>query len=188
VVFFHFMLTSIDILDGPFEFDDSYSLVVVRHAGCVALGRKTRGYGTGRLVLPGGKNRYYIGGDGIGIVPEDIEASREVKEELGVNTNANQVGVLHITDEYDIRKIAIFEAHCADPALQVSDELTELAWRSDDSLSYNEMPSDYALWLPHIVAGYAITAFLESSEGVVVDGTIIRQQLNPLGRAEQIAI
>jgi 8-oxo-dGTP diphosphatase len=165
-----------------FEADDCFSLTVVRHAGSIALGRKTRGYGVGRLVLPGGKDRFGPAGS----LHEN--AAREVKEEIGVEAAVKQVGVLHISTEADIKKVSLFEAWTKLPYLHPSEELSSPQWYPKDALPYEDMPADYAIWLPHIIAGYSVTAMLETNQDVVIGGMVIRQQQEPLGRAEQVPL
>ena len=65
-----------------------------------------------------------------------------------------------------------------------SSELADLAWCSVEKLPYDEMPKDYKLWLPHILAGYAVNAFFETDSGP----KIFRQKLDTLGRMEEVPI
>lgn len=48
-----------ELLDSPalHDSDRDFSLVVVRHEDALLLGRKTRGFGAGNWVLPGGKDK-----------------------------------------------------------------------------------------------------------------------------------
>lgn len=185
------MAESLEIMDGPLEADDQFNLTVVRSTGSIVMGRKLRGYGKGRLVLPGGKSHYYLGSGGIAIVPGPYDASRELFEETGIDTDVrslSQVGLLNIATEEDIKSVAIYEAHTRKVALHNTAELTDLDWYAETSLPYNEMPKDYKLWLPHILAGYAVTAYFETYNDDLVDATIYRQQQNPLSRAERLAV
>ncbi len=81
----YLMIKHLELMDGPFDVEDSFSLVVVRNQGYIVMGRKRRGYGEDKLVLPGGKNKFYISSVGIGLVPTTHDASREVYEETGLD-------------------------------------------------------------------------------------------------------
>jgi len=185
------MIEHLDIARGPLDSDDSYSLAVVRSAGGVALGRKTRGFGIGRLVLPGGKDRYYISGSGIGLVPGTVDVSREVFEETGLDIDPKlftQAAMLALDTEDDTKTVAVYRAYCRQIPLKKSSEFSELDWYDEQRLPYDEMPPDYIQWLPHVLAGYAVTTFLETDNDELVGGMIYRQQLEPLNRAEMIPI
>jgi hypothetical protein len=67
----------IEIASGPLDSDEVFNLIVVRSVGHVALGRKTRGYGSNRLVLPGGKERYYLRSSGVGILPAHMTQAED---------------------------------------------------------------------------------------------------------------
>lgn len=178
-------------MDGPFDSADSFSLVVVRNSGDIVLGRKTRGYGAGKLVLPGGKDRYYLGDDGVALIPGIQDAEREVREELGVAidpSDLRQLGMLHIATEDDNKDVKIFETHAERFPLSNSPELTDVRWHPTDRLPYADMPPDYRLWLPTVLADYAVTAFLKTDEDELLGGTVFRQQLHPLGRMEKVDI
>lgn len=185
------MSETLAILHGPIEADDDFNLTVVRYGGAVLMGRKTRGYGEGKLVLPGGKTRFYIGASGMGILPFASEAAREATEETGLAVSANQMrpmGVLHVADE-DTRIVRLYEARLAiRPSDVKSGELEDIDWIDESELQYDHMPDDYRLWLPHVLAGYAVTAFFESDGHQVVEGQVFRQRLDPLGRAELLEV
>lgn len=181
----------LDLARGPLDADDSFNLAVIRSAGGIVLGRKTRGYGTGRLVLPGGKDHYYISGEGIGIVPGVVDVSREVNEETGLDIDPKlftQAAMLNVDTEDDIKSVAVYRAHSRQVPLTDSGEFADLDWYGTSDLPYDKMPEDYAHWLPHVLAGYAVTAFFDTYEEKLLGGTVYRQQQNPLGRLEMLAV
>jgi 8-oxo-dGTP pyrophosphatase MutT (NUDIX family) len=163
-----FMTEYVDLLNGPIDLDGEYNLAVVRSAGAIILGRKTRGYGTGKLVLPGGKEQFYLGRDGIGLVPGAYGARREVRQETGLTLDwklFKDYGRLHILTEDDEKNVGIFLADLPGrPELTGSDELDDLAWHVQEDLPYKEMPADYRLWLPHVLTGHVVTVFMETEE------------------------
>ena len=186
-----YMMEFTDLADGPFESDDSFTLTVVRNAEKVVLGRKMRGFGEGQLVLPGGKNHYYLSAAGVDIVPGRDNAQREVREEVGFSIDRQeftQVGVLHIATEDDNRDISIFEADCQNDVPTSSAELATTAWYAVPDLPYDEMPQDYKLWLPSVLSGYAVTAYLETDFDRVVGGSVFRSARYPLGRLERVPV
>ncbi len=156
----------------PAEDDAVLSLVCIRNdAGDVLMGRKTRGFGAGRLVLPGGKGRYWAGSSGILRSPFIYDAAREVHEETGIALDATaltQVGQLHVErhdSEMDVLQIF---AGSSNDMPHDSEELEDVAFMAE--VPYAEMPADYKLWLPHILGGRAVTAYvwLNSSTDVFV--------------------
>lgn len=176
----------------PSDLPESLSLVIARKRQTVLLGRKARGFGKGNLVLPGGKDQYYLDGEGMALVPGEEGAAREFGQETGIylpSAAFQQRGVLFVNGR-DEREVKVYSATVPDLGEpQDSDELQELHWYLDHALPYTEMPADYRQWLPHIMAGYAITAFLDTNESEqIVGGNIFRQKLDPLGRLEQIPI
>lgn len=186
-------VTPFTILSGPFNSDEDFTLVVLRHQGNVAFGRKTRGFGEGKLVLPGGKTQYYLGPGGVSIKPLGSEASREVGEEIGLTLPGNSfsaVGMLAISSGYDERTIAILQAHLlAADVLHPTGELEDPLWIREDSLPYDEMPNDYQSWLPSILGGYSVAAFIEDDENQTPQVTHgFRQKRNPLGRLEVLPL
>lgn len=178
-------------MTGPIEADDDFNLTVIRTDNSVLIGRKTRGFGEGRLVLPGGKTRYYIGDSGMALVPFQEEAARELSEETGLSITTEQLaqkGILHIADADDTRTIRVYEATVEAMSQATSTELADLGWHSLAELRYLDMPEDYALWLPHILGGYAINGFIETDANKVVAANIFRQKLEPLGRMEHVPV
>lgn len=177
-------------MSGPFEAKDDFNLTVVRTDSSVLMGRKTRGFGEGQLVLAGGKTRYYIRETGVAVLPFEDEAAREVGEETGISITSRrlaQKAMLYIADEQDTKIVRIYEARIPLEVPTASTELADLSWRSAEELPYEEMPDDYKLWLPHVLAGYAVTAFFETEAGAVVDASVFRQRLEPLGRLENVS-
>lgn len=185
------MTESLLSMSGLLEAEDDFNLTIVHCEDSILMGRKMRGFGKGKLVLPGGKTRYSIGESGIYIIPFEEEAAREATEETGIpliGALFEQTGVLHIADEIDTRTIRIYKTRVVARTATHSDELSDLNWHPADALPYGEMPQDYGLWLPHILAGYAVTAFFETNSDQIVDAKIFRQRLNPLERAEEVFV
>lgn len=183
------MTEALSILTGPMESDEDYSLTVLRTQNSVLMGRKTRGYGMGKLVLPGGKNRWYLGETGMGFMPFADEAAREAREETGIRISTQELqqkGILHVIGEEESKVVRIYDALVEPNLATVSGELADQAWLPATELPYQEMPQDYPLWLPHVLAGYAVTAFLQTEQDELVHATVYRQQLQPLGRAEPV--
>lgn len=181
----------LEIASGPIESDEIFNLVVVRSLGHIVLGQKTREYGSGSLVLPGGKERYYLNTNGVGILPGTYDASRELFEETGIDLNPSllsEVGRLNIETEDDTRLVRVFMGTSRKIPLEGSSELAEVDWYPETSLPYDQMPRDYELWLPHVLAGYVVTAFLDTDQGELLDGRVFRQRINPLERAEMITV
>jgi ADP-ribose pyrophosphatase YjhB (NUDIX family) len=192
VLFISNMTESLHMLTGPLEAEDDLNLTVIRTRDTVLMGQKTRGFGRGKRVLPGGKARYYLGEAGISLLPPDEEAAREAREETGLSLRGVQLaqrGALYITDERDSRVIKLYEGRVDAGATTSSTELADLSWEAIEALPYGEMPGDYKLWLPHVLAGYAITAFFEVDEDQeVVSAKLFRQKVEPLERMEEVAV
>lgn len=185
------MSDHLSLMTGPLEAEDDFNLTIVRTNRSILLGRKVRGFGMGQLVVPGGKTRYYIGEAGIALIPFNAEAAREASEETGLQiagTELVQKGILHIADEEDTKTVRLYEAVMPSATTVTSGELEDLAWRSLDELPYKEMPDDYKFWLPHLLAGYAINAFIESDMGQIVEVKTFKQKLEPLGRMEEVPV
>ncbi|HSW74440.1 MAG TPA: hypothetical protein VLG16_01075 [Candidatus Saccharimonadales bacterium] len=175
----------------PIESDEIFNLIVVRSVGHIALGQKTRGYGRDKLVLPGGKERYCLSSSGVGILLGAYDASRELFEETGIDLDPSllsEVGRLNIDTEDDTRLVKVLTGSSRKVPLKGDSELTGLDWYPEISLPYEKMPRDYGLWLPHVLAGYVVTAFLDTDEGELLGGHIFRQHIDPLERAELIPV
>jgi 8-oxo-dGTP pyrophosphatase MutT (NUDIX family) len=172
------MSEPIELLGGPHESDEQYNLAVIT-AGTelgrvVLLGEKTRGYGAGQLVLPGGKERYYVGSSGMLLVPGGVE--REVREETKLAVPAGgwtPAGGLVVSDDEDIlRQINVYTTELPGPSTVTdSDEQYNLAWFPAHDLPYDRMPEDYEMWLRHVLAGFAIFFFLRHEGGKLVEVT-----------------
>jgi 8-oxo-dGTP diphosphatase len=177
--------SSLTLLDS----DESFSLAVVTNGNRIVLGNKTRGFGTGMLVLPGGKNRYCVDANGLGLIPGPIDASREVREETGLDIDPNSfvhMARLNIDTEDDFRAVSVYQARSGDYPLVSTGELEDLAWHDVRTLPYDKMPRDYEFWLPHVLAGYAVTAFFTTNYSDLVGAKIFRQPLEPIGRLEEL--
>jgi hypothetical protein len=192
--YYIFMSEWLDLARGPIDSDDEFNLAIIRGAGCVVLGRKSRGYGAGKIVLPGGKKRYYLIGNGIGIIPGTVDVSGEVFEEtrLDIDTGLfTQAAMLFVATEDDTKTVEIHTAHIRKVPLlpaSISADITDLNWHEEASLPYDDMPPDYKLWLPHVLSGYAVNAFFETEKGVLFGGKVYRQRLEPIGRMEMLPI
>lgn len=183
------MKESLSLLRGPIEADDDFNLTVIRRDQQIVMGTKQHGFGAGKLVLPGGKTRYYLGESGLHLVPFGEEAAREASEETGLpisTAQLSQTGLLVVSDEDDTKTIRIYQVHLPEHMTVSSDELADIGWQHAGRLDYDQMPGDYRLWLPHIIAGYAVQAFIYSEKGHVVESEIFRQQIDPLGRLEKV--
>lgn len=154
--------------NNPLESDQNFSLTVIQAAGHVLFGRKTRGFGEDKLVLPGGRGMLY----------EDYahNAVREVEEETGMrlgHMSVRAVGGLHIMDMDEMEDISV-QITAARIAEQVpvtdTNELAGLDWYSEATLPYDEMPYDYRLWLPYVLRGQEITLWMRTLDGRVVGG------------------
>ena len=183
------MKESLQLLDGPFDAEDSFTLAILRNSGAIILGQKTRGFGAGKLVLPGGKDHLYVGNSGIALVPHIDNITREVNEEIGLminHTAFTRIADLHVSTEDDGKDISVFQANCSCAEINSTDELQNAQWYSENDLPYEEMPEDYSLWLPHVLAGYAVTAYIVTDRESIVDARIFRHKLEPLGRMEML--
>lgn len=190
------MKNGIELLSGPYDSEGDYSLVVVRNQGKVALGRKTRGFGHTKdglrqLTLPGGKNHFYLGSNGIYLKPTANEAARETRQEIGISLRPEDImpaGFLIVATEDDDKTISLFTATTRQEHLTDSDELTDLAWYSENDIPYSNTPADYAFWLPHVLNGHSVAAFLEMEEDVLLGGTVSIMGNNPASRGEVFPI
>jgi 8-oxo-dGTP pyrophosphatase MutT (NUDIX family) len=194
------MLQHVEFLDGPIDSDESYSLSVIRAAGHIVMGRKTRGFGAGKLALPGGKDQYYLGDARIAEQSPAFCAVREIWQETGLSVPERALrlaGGLTIFDE-DSEDIGV-RLHAVDlpkraPLIGRSQkghsnpDLVDPRWVPESELSYDGMPYDYRLWLPHVLAGYAVNLTLFTEGGVVTGGFGSRMRLDPLERSEAIPI
>jgi len=170
-------MTSVEFLGAPLDSDEVYNLSLVRACGAIVLGTKTRGFGTGKTVLPGGKEQYYLSAGGVHLIPGSYGASRELIQETGVpvpDACWKQVGNLYVLSPDDERQIHLYEAKLpAKAVLQASGELANPTWIEEHEINYDDMPNDYRLWLPHILAGYTINAFFEIDDDETIYGNIL---------------
>jgi len=121
----------------------------------ILLGRKLRGFGKGKIVLPGGK-----------VEPGEsarAAAVREFFEETGLKVSDAQ---LQLAAQINFRFSALpaadmdctaFLAHSASGNPGVSDELEPL-WIRLDQLPVEQMWQDSEMWLPQLAAGQRFTA------------------------------
>lgn len=169
------MQTAVDFLGGPYESEVFYTLVVVRDTSNpenpnLLMGRKTRGFGEGKLVFPGGKIREYTGLGGIAIKPIPLEAARELKEETGLAVvgleNCARIGIDDSNDEMRSIYVMLGDYNAEDRTpLYPSSEFSELGWNPVNKLDYSDMPDDYKLWLPEILQGKFVWTLINLHEG-----------------------
>lgn len=181
---------SVNLHDSALESEDSFTLGLIESENSFVLGRKTRGFGKNKLVLPGGKNHFYLSTLGIGKVTPVGNVAREIQEETGLfinPANLSLAATLHVSDYLDdTRTIHVLRATQQEIPLQPSDELNPIERYPKVDPPYEKMPADYELWLPHVLGGYTVTAFLETENNKIIESQIFRQQINPLGRMELI--
>jgi 8-oxo-dGTP diphosphatase len=172
------------------EIEGHFSLAALVSDDKLLLGRKTRGYGRGKLVLPGGKDQYFMGNKNIDIFAGNRNAQREVLEETGLMIDSDRfrhAGVLYVATDDDNKDIQIYHTNTDHVEPDASSELIDPAWHPIDQLPYDEMPEDYRFWLPSILDGYVVIAFLETDiEDRLIAAQVMRQQIEPLGRLEEI--
>ncbi|QDY67907.1 NUDIX domain-containing protein [Glutamicibacter halophytocola] len=121
----------------------------------ILLGRKLRGFGQGKIVLPGGKNE-----------PGESSrqaAVREFFEETGLRVSGPD---LQLAARIEFRFSSLpaadmdcmtFIARSAEGQAASSDELEPL-WFRIDQLPVDQMWQDSKTWLPQLAAGQRFTA------------------------------
>ncbi|HEV2412641.1 MAG TPA: NUDIX domain-containing protein [Candidatus Saccharimonadales bacterium] len=171
------------------ESTDNYSLTIVRKNGRILLGRKTRGFGMGRLVAPGGKDEYELA-FGMNFWDALRENARsELSQETGldlVTSSFRWVGNLNLTDSEDeTSTVTLFVVDCP-PSKETRDEdsredpeLVDLEWFQEDQIPYDRMPDDYRFWLPYILSGERVTAFFRDEGDSLVNGEVYHQKIEP---------
>src|SRR4051812_20460816 len=125
------MYSNLEFLGSALDAEDTFTLAVVRSTKGIIMGRKQRGYAAGKLVVPGGKNHYYLGATGVAMVPGSQNASRELYEETGVDVPSDsfqQRGILHVSDEEDNRDVWLFSVTSRAQQPTDSSELTDVHW------------------------------------------------------------
>lgn len=129
--------------------DDVATLLFIVEPSRVLLIRKKRGLGAGKINAPGGR-----------LEPGETPLSaaiREVEEEIGVTPSrirAHGTLSFQFTDGYKLFA-HVFTAEEFTGTPRETDEAVPI-WFSRDALPFDEMWSDDALWLPHVLAGEAI--------------------------------
>lgn len=128
----------------------SHCLVLLTGPDGLLLARKRRGFGTGRLVAPGGK-----------IEPGETAraaAVREVREETGLvvaDTDLEAAGHVRFSFEgrAEVMDVALFRAVRWQGTPVASDELDSPAFHAVDALPHAEMWADDPHWLPAVLRG-----------------------------------
>ncbi len=140
---------SITAIDETWTAVDRATLVFVVQQPQVLLIRKKRGLGAGKINGPGGK-----------LEPGESSvecAIREVQEELGITIKDPQsVGRLRFqfTDHYSIDvQVYLSHEYVGQP---VETGEAEPLWFDIESIPYNEMWEDDAIWLPQVLGGQAV--------------------------------
>lgn len=143
------------------------------------------------LVLPGGKDIYYLGAGHLALLPGNHSAAREVLQETGLAVDPNElplVGTLHVIGDGDEKEVRIYRHDCTgNPKLTGCDELSNPAWYPTQRIPYGRMPRDYSLWLPQLLEGDSVTAFLEV-DGDSTYGAVYHAKIDPPGRLQEISI
>ena len=142
----------------------------------VLLGRKRRGFGTGRILGLGGH-----------LEPGETAldaAVRETAEECGIAvapTDLREVAevVFRFPErpEWDL-SVAVFLGENVTGEVRECDEIEPL-WFPADALPFDEMWEDNRYWLPRVLAGEVLRAeFVYTAD----DKTVAAQRIEPLAR------
>lgn len=133
----------------------------------VLLGRKRRGFGFGRFVVPGGKVD-------AGETPREA-AARELAEETSLvvaATSLTELGNIRYTfaAEDDTDLLAhVFAVHAPAGEARDSHEIA-VTWRSAEQLPFDEMWADARVWMPLALAGKGVAGlrFAYAADGVTL--------------------
>ncbi len=141
----------------------TFNLICARDQdGHVLLGRKTRGFGEGQLVLPGGKLTAWGWPVATVLDLQARDAYREFSEETGDSSMNPQeftsAGALYV-EANPPKYIALFRIATNGIVPPGSDEVTDFSYYAD--VPYDKTPEDYQHWLPGVLAGkFVIAHFL----------------------------
>jgi 8-oxo-dGTP diphosphatase len=142
----------------------------------VLLGRKKRGFGTGRIVGPGGKVE-------LGERPVDA-AAREVAEETGLQVApANLEKVAWITYRFPARPAwdqdaRVFMTERWSGELLESDEIAA-RWFGTRALPLDQMWDDARYWLPRVLAGERVRVDATFAQDCATIATIDVEPADP---------
>jgi hypothetical protein len=176
------------------------NLCIITSPEGLLLGRKTRGYAKGRLVMPGGKEKYQPTNTGIAKRRTVDDIHDELYQETGLALPEGSFrlsGYLYIEpekeheddiDEGETRDVVLARAELPHPAaVRDSDELQELAWYPTDTLPYDDMPGDCRLWLPYVLDRRIVTFFIRNSGAEYAGSELYVSYEDPTrGRLEHI--
>jgi 8-oxo-dGTP diphosphatase len=169
-----------DITEDGEQAVGTYNLVVIENPDTqppsILLGRKTRGYGEGLWVLPGGREE--ANEDGNIYVPD--EAAREVREEVNLTDLIPELimpaGELIILSRGIERYVSIQRTiKFGKQEVKASDELADPTWFPKSALPFERMPEDYRYWLPPLLGGWMVQASFEVEDTVIVRGQVLCQ-------------
>ncbi|QQS19706.1 hypothetical protein IPL85_05580 [Candidatus Saccharibacteria bacterium] len=153
----------------------TYNLVCAQDQdGRVLLGRKTRGFGTGQLVMPGGKptQTSWPVVQFPGFIAHD--AARELNEESGVDLaprDMSYAGALYIGNPVE-RMVLLFRCAAGRQVPRDSEEVT--SWNFYKEIPYDQTPEDYKIWLPSVLAGEQVIAHMANSKNTLLTATPAR--------------
>lgn len=134
------------------------TLILLHRADEVLLGLKKRGFGTGKIVAPGG---------GVEVGETALEAAvREAQEEVGLTPlepkHCAELNFVFLDRREWSMRVSVFCTDSWKGELRESDELAP-RWYALDDLPYADMWPDAPHWLPRVLAGnFVVAGFVEA--------------------------